>query len=247
MSFYDDEEPPLTMEPREEPPPPPRRSGRALLLGGIAVACVLGAVIGVMARPQLIGMGTKPPPAIAAPERQMDIVTDRMDPEPPPPAPVPSERLETLPPDMAAAAPRPPPAAEPEWPRDTSIPPLSPRAPDAPEAPWAPEAPVARDPAWRGPTARAERPSFDCSRTRSQAEDMVCSDPALAASDRQMARAFQRALRAGVPPGQLRAEQNDWLDIRDDAARRSPRALAAVYDQRIEELNAMADGQAPGW
>ena len=75
----------------------------------------------------------------------------------------------------------------------------------------------------------------------------MCSDPALAAADRQMARAFQRALRAGVPYDQLRAEQNDWLDIRDDAARRSPRALSAVYDQRIEELNEMADGQAPGW
>ena len=59
MSFYDDDEPPLTMAPREEPPPqpPPRRPGRALLVGGVAVACVLGAVIGVMARPQLIGMG----------------------------------------------------------------------------------------------------------------------------------------------------------------------------------------------
>jgi len=74
---------------------------------------------------------------------------------------------------------------------------------------------------------------------------MVCADPALASADRQMARAYQRALRAGAAPGELRQEQRDWMAIREDAARQSPRALAQIYDQRIQELNQIAD-RAPG-
>ena len=45
----------------------------------------------------------------------------------------------------------------------------------------------------------------------------------------------------------LQAEQNNWMAIREEAARRSPRAVAALYDQRIEQLNAMARGPGPDW
>ena len=76
---------------------------------------------------------------------------------------------------------------------------------------------------------------------------MVCSDPALAAADRHLARAFQRAVRLGVPYDLLQAEQNNWMMAREEAARRSPRAVAGVYDQRIEQLNAMARGEGPDW
>jgi uncharacterized protein len=76
---------------------------------------------------------------------------------------------------------------------------------------------------------------------------MVCSDPALAAADRHLARAYQRALRFGVPYDLLRAQQEDWLAVREEAARRSPRAVAGLYDQRIEQLNAMARGPGPDW
>ena len=31
--------------------------------------------------------------------------------------------------------------------------------------------------------------------------------------------------------------------MREDAALRSPRALARLYDQRIDDLNAIADGR----
>jgi len=82
----------------------------------------------------------------------------------------------------------------------------------------------------------------DCADTRSLADEMTCSDPGLTAADRQMVRAFRRAVRAGAPYGQLRAEQNDWMAMREDAALRSPRALARLYDQRIDDLNALADG-----
>jgi uncharacterized protein len=41
----------------------------------------------------------------------------------------------------------------------------------------------------------------------------------------------------------LRDEQDDWLAIRESAARYSRSAVADVYRQRIRELNAMADGR----
>jgi uncharacterized protein len=71
---------------------------------------------------------------------------------------------------------------------------------------------------------------------------MVCSDPDLAAQDREMARAYRRALAAGVSPAALRADQRDWLSIREDAARHSRRAVADIYRQRIDELNGIASG-----
>jgi uncharacterized protein YecT (DUF1311 family) len=75
----------------------------------------------------------------------------------------------------------------------------------------------------------------------SAAQQMVCGDPDLAQADRRMARAYRRALQSGASPGELRDEQQDWLDIREEAARRSPEAVASIYQQRIDELNALAD------
>jgi uncharacterized protein len=85
----------------------------------------------------------------------------------------------------------------------------------------------------------------DCGRAPSPAAAMVCADPDLARADRRMARAFRAAALSGAPLDQLRAEQDDWLEIREDAAERSPRAVAQVYDQRIGELEAMAEAAEP--
>ena len=82
---------------------------------------------------------------------------------------------------------------------------------------------------------------------------MVCEDPALTATDRELNRAYRRALRSGTAPSALRADQRDWLAIREDAAHRSRHALESVYRQRIEELNALAenpgaeDDDSPGF
>jgi uncharacterized protein len=69
---------------------------------------------------------------------------------------------------------------------------------------------------------------------------MVCADPGLAEADLEMSRAYGRALHAGVSPAALRADQRDWLGIREEAAHHSRWALAQVYRQRIDELNAAA-------
>jgi uncharacterized protein YecT (DUF1311 family) len=84
-----------------------------------------------------------------------------------------------------------------------------------------------------------------CQAVHGRAAQMVCADPELSAADRELNQAYRRALRSGVPPEQLRADQRDWLAIREDAARRSPRAVASIYEQRIDELNQIAD-DGPG-
>jgi uncharacterized protein YecT (DUF1311 family) len=80
-----------------------------------------------------------------------------------------------------------------------------------------------------------------CKAGGSRALVTLCADPAIAAADNEMRGAFQRALKSGAPATALRAEQDDWLAVREDAARRSPGDLANAYQQRIEELNAIAD------
>jgi uncharacterized protein len=84
-------------------------------------------------------------------------------------------------------------------------------------------------------------PSFDCRYARSRSQQMVCADPALARADRELDEAYRRALESSVMRPALEAEQDDWVTIREDAARYSPRAVASVYQQRIRELNALAD------
>ncbi|WP_436059672.1 MULTISPECIES: lysozyme inhibitor LprI family protein [unclassified Phenylobacterium] len=238
MSF--DGEPPLTLEPREPPRPPRRRLGGKAVLAGLALAGVLGIGLGLAARPQLItDLAARTPMAPAAapaaqPERQLDIAMAELPPAPPPP---PAPPLETLPPDMVepppGLAPEPPPAPIAQVPRPAPAPPR------APQAPWAPEPPVAPDPTWG-----AERPSFDCRNAASLAEEMVCTDAVLAAADRHMARAYRRAERSGAPVEALREDQDDWLAYREEAALRSPRDVAAAYDRRIGELEAIAAGRA---
>lgn len=82
----------------------------------------------------------------------------------------------------------------------------------------------------------------DCSAAGSIAEQLVCEDPALTRADQRMHQAYARALRSGAMPRRdLRDEQLDWLAARDDAARRSPFEVRSLYEQRIDELNALAE------
>ena len=224
MTFDGGDERPLTLA-RDDAGEASPRLPRKALIGGVVTACLVGAGLGFAAKPHIV-TSTPKPAATAATSAdagsQMDIVMAQ---PPPMPAPPKSSPLEVMSPELAraAAASAPPAAAEPVE-RD---------APAPEEIEPQPE--------------RLEEASFDCRRAASYAEEMVCSDPALAAADRHLARAYQRALRLGVPYDLLQAEQNNWMAIREEAARRSPRAVAALYDQRIEQLNAMTRGPGPDW
>lgn len=202
-----------------------RPSPRQMTGLGVASACALGLAFGLWARPELKDdLRDRAPmqPAAqtpAADSGEMEIVVNA----PPPPSPVAPVaqvgKLDVLPADMARAAAPPAPVR------------VTRPAPSAP----APRVAVA-------PAAPAVRASFDCGSADGLAEQMVCRDAALAARDRRLAQAYRRALDAGASARDLRAEQGDWVAIREEAARWSPDAVADVYDQRIAELNAMADG-----
>ncbi len=224
MTFDDRDEPPLTLA-RDAPPEASPRLGRKALVGGIALACVVGLGLGLAARPQLAATKARPGAAAPGPQSAEPQMTIEMA-QPPLPAPAPkSSPLEVMSPELAqAAAANTAPAAA----RTLDVSAPGPEAIEAEPARW-------------------EQPSFDCGRAASYAEEMVCSDPALAAADRHLARAFQRAVRLGAPYELLAAEQDSWMTAREEAARHSPRAVAAVYDQRIEQLNAMARGEGPDW
>lgn len=84
-------------------------------------------------------------------------------------------------------------------------------------------------------------PSFDCQGALTRSQQMVCGDPRLAAADRRMSEAYAAALAAGGADDELRSEQADWLDIREDAARYSNRAVLNIYEQRTRELEAVVE------
>jgi uncharacterized protein YecT (DUF1311 family) len=133
-----------------------------------------------------------------------------------PPPPRPAPpAIAPSPPPVEAAAPAPAPAAKP----------ASPRA----HRPAAAPAPLA--------TA--------CGASGGPRETLICAWPAIAAADREMRGAYQRALDVGVERSSLQASQDRWLVTSDMAARRSAADLAAAYRSRIGELNALAASEPP--
>jgi len=215
-------------------PAQPRPGARSLsipkpvtIAAGVGGALALGLLVGLFAKPDL---GTSHP---AAPMRAVTPATEKVPvvvnaPAPPTPLAVkPAGRLEVLPPDMARTAERPMAVSAPR-----------------PAAPIL-DVPQATSAAVSGPAGRATGGRDACANVSGLAAQLVCADPALAGADRDMNRAYRRALQAGVSPDQLRAQQRDWLAARDAAARRAPGRVADLYDQRIEELNQLAD-DGPG-
>jgi len=231
--------PPAAAQPMRDP----RALGprRAVTVGaGVLGALALGLGLGFLARPHLAS------PEPAAPMRAVTPATGALDVEvnaPTAPQAVarPAGKLEVLSPDLASNARR---AAQFAIPAAGPAPALA-AAPLVPAAPVSPRLPeIARPAAIPAPREIAGGDPT-CSGVGGRAAQMVCADPELAAADRELNRAYRRALRSGAAPEQLRQDQRDWLAIREDAARRSPRAVASIYEQRIDELNQIAD-DGPG-
>jgi uncharacterized protein YecT (DUF1311 family) len=227
-------EPPLTLETVTVP----RRPAYVLPVVGAACLCLMGLTLGVVARPRLAAISAPKPapmrPVSPQPDAQMPGAQMKVMVLAPALAPVPAaapraDRLDVLP---ASQRPGASVASAPPTPR------LSPLK-------VSPPAPTATDPVIADSPPARPRADADCSGAHSAAEAMVCADPDLARADRRLTRAYRAAARSGVPLGQLRAEQDDWLAIREDAAQRSPRAVAQIYDQRIEELESMTAAAEP--
>jgi uncharacterized protein len=87
------------------------------------------------------------------------------------------------------------------------------------------------------PPATAQTPSFNCASARTRVEETICTDPALAAKDRQMSRLYAGAARASDA---AMLSQREWLAARDQCNRLDGSELRActhrAYDARIREL-----------
>jgi uncharacterized protein YecT (DUF1311 family) len=207
------------------------------LIFGAGAALALGLAVGLWARPDFgASYDTDAAERAAAP---MAIAVNKPK---PPPATEADGKLEVLPPDTASAAQH----AENQNAWGSILaelappPPLPPARPDA-----SPRVAELTPPAWPAPAA-PDAQAADCA-AGGLADQMVCADEGLADADREMNRAYGRALRAGISPTALRADQRDWLGIREEAAHHSRWALAQVYRQRIDELNAAAyEDATPG-
>jgi uncharacterized protein YecT (DUF1311 family) len=112
---------------------------------------------------------------------------------------------------------------------------------------------AAGTPAQGATTQAGISPSFSCAQARRADEQAICSDAALARSDRQLAEAFGKLLAATAVPQReaLRREQRGWVaqrakqcnaaaDTRLTDANRAQlvRCLAGVYAARQREIDA---------
>jgi uncharacterized protein len=91
--------------------------------------------------------------------------------------------------------------------------------------------------------ARAEGPSFDCSKVEAGSiEEMICKDKGLAALDRKLSEVYAAASKKAVNehPPVLKAEQRGWVKGRNDCWKSDDKrkCVEDSYRLRIAELQA---------
>jgi uncharacterized protein len=104
----------------------------------------------------------------------------------------------------------------------------------------------------RSGAAMVPGPSFACHEVAPDSvEALICSDDALSALDRGLARTYSAALRmARNRRGELTIEQGTWIESRDACGQREDRrsCVAHAYQRRTAELQAryrLIPGQGP--
>lgn len=77
--------------------------------------------------------------------------------------------------------------------------------------------------------------AVDCSRPRSDAEKILCSNPRLAGLEGRMAMAFRAAIHRGADPKTMTDGQRVWIhDVRDHC--NDADCLIDAYETRISDL-----------
>lgn len=77
--------------------------------------------------------------------------------------------------------------------------------------------------------------AIDCSRARSNAEKMLCSNTRLSEADDRMARVFRQAIHHGADPATLMESQRKWLsEVRDSC--NDVECMLKAYADRIADL-----------
>jgi len=95
--------------------------------------------------------------------------------------------------------------------------------------------------------APLQQPSFDCARADSSATELICTDPDLAALDRELARLYERARAAPAMSEAERktlvATQRGWIKGRDDCWKADDlrQCVLATTLMRIHELRGLGE------
>ena len=151
----------------------------------------------------------------------------------PPSVPVPQAApAPAAPPQVASAEPPPAPHATPAAPPPRPAPAPPPMHQTRPPAPPPPPVETNR---------LAARPAFNCRYARTQTERLVCSSPALAASDRAMSSTYYGAI-AAADPGtkvRIRASRDAFLRRREQCGG-DEACVDRAYRQRIAEIRRMS-------
>ena len=89
---------------------------------------------------------------------------------------------------------------------------------------------------WAAITSCTDAPSFNCRYAKTASERLVCSTPALAALDRELADIFNDTVhQGGINGRRLQQEEQAWIaDVRDLCTNAT--CVAAAYEQRLETL-----------
>lgn len=78
--------------------------------------------------------------------------------------------------------------------------------------------------------------ALDCSRAKTNAEKMLCSNSRLAEADERMALAYRGAIHRGAEPRTLMESQRAWVrdarDVCNDAE-----CMLKAYEERISDLD----------
>ena len=140
------------------------------------------------------------------------------------------------------------PAGEPlttEAPTDSALPPLTAEPAPPTQRPPIPPPQNAGPPPQAAPPATAS-PSFNCRSARTRGEIAVCSDPGLAALDRQMAAQFSTAMAQGDSRQRslLQRTRNDFLRYRDNCPTNG--CIAETYRGRMREIRDISSGRWRG-
>ena len=79
--------------------------------------------------------------------------------------------------------------------------------------------------------------AIDCSRAKTNADLMICSNSQLAAAQEEMAWVFRQALRRGVDQSLLRDSQRNWYENERNVCNDAPCLLKAFNDRSAELAN----------
>jgi uncharacterized protein len=78
--------------------------------------------------------------------------------------------------------------------------------------------------------------AIDCSRAKTNADLMICSNSKLAAAQEEMAWSFRQALRRGVDQSLLRDSQRSWYHNERNGCNDAP-CLLKAFEERSAELS----------